>query len=318
MNIRVVIQTVQNCPTRPQYASPRSVQASGACIARLSASPAPAVGGVKSASRPTVAARELCQAAKSAAPAFDATRRECAFDGPGPASPCYALAVHRRSIGVPLWFVFGILGAWIATSKGRGGCSGFSCARCWGRSACSSRRSRRAWIDNGKRQRRTSRGGLLGRGSDGKHERLARTISRRRTTCGLQACHVVGRSRQGYAPEAHHRDVEHSRRWHHRSRHEGDRHGRASTRSHSPTNSLRHLIQHRGRLRQRLRTARCSCWRVCREVIEGHKVITLRVAEFDQTPNVCTRLRPERLLQARTNPDPHERRTESRDRERLR
>jgi hypothetical protein len=33
--------------------------------------------------------------------------------------------VHRQWLGVPLWLVFGIVGAWIATSKGRGGCSWF-------------------------------------------------------------------------------------------------------------------------------------------------------------------------------------------------
>ncbi len=44
----------------------------------------------------------------------------------GPAAvPCYEDVMHREWIGVPLWFVFGILGAWIATSKGRGGCLWF-------------------------------------------------------------------------------------------------------------------------------------------------------------------------------------------------
>ncbi len=33
--------------------------------------------------------------------------------------------MHRQWLGVPLWLVFGIVGAWIATSKGRGGCSWF-------------------------------------------------------------------------------------------------------------------------------------------------------------------------------------------------
>ena len=28
-------------------------------------------------------------------------------------------------IGIPLWLLFGILGAWIATTKGRGGCAWF-------------------------------------------------------------------------------------------------------------------------------------------------------------------------------------------------
>ena len=33
--------------------------------------------------------------------------------------------MHREWIGLPVWFVFGILGAWIATTKGRGGCFWF-------------------------------------------------------------------------------------------------------------------------------------------------------------------------------------------------
>jgi hypothetical protein len=28
-------------------------------------------------------------------------------------------------LGIPLWFLFGILGAWIATTKGRSGCAWF-------------------------------------------------------------------------------------------------------------------------------------------------------------------------------------------------
>jgi hypothetical protein len=32
---------------------------------------------------------------------------------------------HREWLGIPLWLIFGILGAWIATSKGRGGCFWF-------------------------------------------------------------------------------------------------------------------------------------------------------------------------------------------------
>jgi hypothetical protein len=33
--------------------------------------------------------------------------------------------VDNRWLGIPIWFVCGILGAWIATSKGRGGCFWF-------------------------------------------------------------------------------------------------------------------------------------------------------------------------------------------------
>lgn len=33
--------------------------------------------------------------------------------------------MDSRWLGVPLWLVFGIIGAWIATSKGRGGCFWF-------------------------------------------------------------------------------------------------------------------------------------------------------------------------------------------------
>jgi hypothetical protein len=31
----------------------------------------------------------------------------------------------ETKIGIPLWLLFGILGAWIATTKGRGGCFWF-------------------------------------------------------------------------------------------------------------------------------------------------------------------------------------------------
>jgi hypothetical protein len=34
--------------------------------------------------------------------------------------------MHRYWFGIPLWVVFGIVGAWIATSKGRGGCFWFA------------------------------------------------------------------------------------------------------------------------------------------------------------------------------------------------
>lgn len=33
--------------------------------------------------------------------------------------------MHREWLGIPIWIVFGIVGAWIATSKGRGGCFWF-------------------------------------------------------------------------------------------------------------------------------------------------------------------------------------------------
>ena len=32
----------------------------------------------------------------------------------------------KLGIGIPGWLLFGILGAWIATSKGRGGCTWFA------------------------------------------------------------------------------------------------------------------------------------------------------------------------------------------------
>lgn len=34
--------------------------------------------------------------------------------------------MHKGWLGVPVWLVFGVLGAWIATSKGRGGCFWFA------------------------------------------------------------------------------------------------------------------------------------------------------------------------------------------------
>jgi GNAT superfamily N-acetyltransferase len=38
---------------------------------------------------------------------------------------CYKRCVQKEWLGIPLWLVFGILGAWMATSKGRGGCFWF-------------------------------------------------------------------------------------------------------------------------------------------------------------------------------------------------
>jgi len=35
-------------------------------------------------------------------------------------------------LGIPIWIVFGIVGAWIATSKGRGGCFWFVACGCLG------------------------------------------------------------------------------------------------------------------------------------------------------------------------------------------
>jgi hypothetical protein len=29
------------------------------------------------------------------------------------------------ALGLPLWFIFGVIGAWIATTKGRSGCGWF-------------------------------------------------------------------------------------------------------------------------------------------------------------------------------------------------
>jgi hypothetical protein len=40
-------------------------------------------------------------------------------------STCYTGSVHKEWLGVPVWLVFGIVGAWIATTKGRGGCFWF-------------------------------------------------------------------------------------------------------------------------------------------------------------------------------------------------
>lgn len=34
--------------------------------------------------------------------------------------------MHYRWMGIPVWVVCGIIGAWIATSKGRGGCFWFA------------------------------------------------------------------------------------------------------------------------------------------------------------------------------------------------
>lgn len=33
--------------------------------------------------------------------------------------------MDRLELGIPLWLVMGVVGAWIATSKGRGGCFWF-------------------------------------------------------------------------------------------------------------------------------------------------------------------------------------------------
>ena len=37
-----------------------------------------------------------------------------------------SVLMPRTLIGIPLWVVFGIVGAWIATTKGRGGCFWFA------------------------------------------------------------------------------------------------------------------------------------------------------------------------------------------------
>jgi hypothetical protein len=34
--------------------------------------------------------------------------------------------MHRAWFGIPVWIVCGVIGAWIATSKGRGGCFWFA------------------------------------------------------------------------------------------------------------------------------------------------------------------------------------------------
>ncbi len=36
------------------------------------------------------------------------------------------LTMQHGFIAIPLWLVCGVIGAWIATSKGRGGCSWFA------------------------------------------------------------------------------------------------------------------------------------------------------------------------------------------------
>lgn len=33
--------------------------------------------------------------------------------------------MQREWLGIPVWIVLGVIGAWIATSKGRGGCFWF-------------------------------------------------------------------------------------------------------------------------------------------------------------------------------------------------
>jgi hypothetical protein len=33
--------------------------------------------------------------------------------------------MQKHWLGIPIWFLCGILGAWIATTKGRGGCFWF-------------------------------------------------------------------------------------------------------------------------------------------------------------------------------------------------
>ncbi len=35
-------------------------------------------------------------------------------------------SMPSKWLGIPLWLIFGIIGAWIATSKGRGGCFWFT------------------------------------------------------------------------------------------------------------------------------------------------------------------------------------------------
>jgi hypothetical protein len=42
-----------------------------------------------------------------------------------PATHPYLPPMHREWLGIPVWLLIGILGAWIATSKGRGGCFWF-------------------------------------------------------------------------------------------------------------------------------------------------------------------------------------------------
>ena len=38
---------------------------------------------------------------------------------------CYRQRMDFKFLGIPAWLLCGILGAWIATSKGRGGCFWF-------------------------------------------------------------------------------------------------------------------------------------------------------------------------------------------------
>jgi hypothetical protein len=45
-------------------------------------------------------------------------------DRPG-GETCYLSVVQKEWLGLPAWFLIGLLGAWIATSKGRGGCLWF-------------------------------------------------------------------------------------------------------------------------------------------------------------------------------------------------
>lgn len=33
--------------------------------------------------------------------------------------------MHREWLGLPVWLILGVVGAWIATTKGRGGCFWF-------------------------------------------------------------------------------------------------------------------------------------------------------------------------------------------------
>jgi len=42
-----------------------------------------------------------------------------------PDAASYDARMPREWLGLPLWFVFGLIGAWIATTKGRGGCFWF-------------------------------------------------------------------------------------------------------------------------------------------------------------------------------------------------
>lgn len=42
-----------------------------------------------------------------------------------PLPGCYREDSITALVGAPAWIVFGLLGAWIATSKGRGGCKWF-------------------------------------------------------------------------------------------------------------------------------------------------------------------------------------------------